>query len=182
MSSIDDFSRFFCSGGSCVDMINSYVCVCPHHYTGKRCGNLIPSPCANRRPGSAEDGPCLNGGKCLDVRHTSADQFHCGCPSGYAGRLCEQAIADAPAPSTCASSPCRTAPGTACYDLADGGFLCVCPPGRRCDTAQSGPTCLSAPCRYVPGTRCVDLPGGNFKCERVAIATTTAATVALARL
>ena len=62
--------------------------------------------------------PCLNGGKCTNLRGKGA--YRCDCPDGFQGKQCEHNIND------CAHGPCLN--GGTCYDLVND-FECACPKG-----------------------------------------------------
>uniref|UniRef100_UPI003AAEB396 protein crumbs homolog 1-like n=1 Tax=Centroberyx gerrardi TaxID=166262 RepID=UPI003AAEB396 len=84
--------------------------------------------------------PCQNQGACEDL----FDIYRCACPSGWAGRLCQD-----PA-DTCASSPCVNGNCT----ILSEGYECVCESGysgTRCEVevdmcegsnCSKGATCL----------------------------------------
>lgn len=71
---------FFCSscfnGGTCVDGINTFTCLCPPGFTGIYCQHDI-NECDSK--------PCLNGGTCQDSYGT----YKCTCPHGYTGLNCQ---------------------------------------------------------------------------------------------
>lgn len=75
------FITFFsCSscfnGGTCVDGINTFTCLCPPGFTGIYCQHDI-NECDSK--------PCLNGGTC----HDSYGTYKCTCPHGYTGLNCQ---------------------------------------------------------------------------------------------
>jgi len=155
-----DFSYWSCylfttaAGGTCMDVIDGYACVCPSHYIGSRCETPRDSRCGL----TAAANPCLNGGTCVDLRSVAVDDFRCRCPPGFSGRLCELNTVDG-----CSSGRPACANGATCYDLVGGDFLCSCPTGytgRRCD--ESVGACVSHPCRY--GVTCIDMIDGTFIC------------------
>lgn len=63
-------------GGTCIDGVNQYSCVCAPGYTGSNCQHHI-NPC--------ESNPCINGATCFN-RETGYD---CYCPYGFTGPRCE---------------------------------------------------------------------------------------------
>jgi EGF-like domain len=135
-----------------MDVINGYACVCPNHHLGVHC----ETPRASRCGATADENPCINGGRCIDIR--SVDNFRCLCPPGFAGRLCESNIFDG-----CHSGRPACFNGATCYDIAGGDFICSCPTGyrgRRCE--QPVGACASRPCQQE--AQCVDTADGGFIC------------------
>lgn len=64
------------NGGTCVDGINSFTCLCPPGFTGSYCQHDV-NECDSR--------PCLHGGTC----HDSYGTYTCTCPQGYTGLNCQ---------------------------------------------------------------------------------------------
>lgn len=64
------------NGGTCVDGINAFTCLCPPGFTGSYCQHDI-NECDSR--------PCLHGGTCQDSYGT----YKCTCPQGYTGLNCQ---------------------------------------------------------------------------------------------
>lgn len=64
------------NGGTCVDGINSFTCLCPPGFTGSYCQHDV-NECDSR--------PCLHGGTC----HDSYGTYKCTCPQGYTGLNCQ---------------------------------------------------------------------------------------------
>lgn len=60
------------NGGTCIDMINGFKCVCAIGFTGSRCQINIDD-CMSQ--------PCRNNGIC----HDSIAGYTCECPPGYTG-------------------------------------------------------------------------------------------------
>ena len=120
------------NGGTCVDGIGNYSCMCASGWTGRRCREEIDECLSS---------PCLYG-KCDD----DIGRYFCSCKKGFTGSNCETNIDD------CASLPCDS--GT-CIDGIDT-FTCTCPPsykGYRC-SFHTGP-CQHDTC---PGQICVPRP------------------------
>ncbi|XP_004401467.1 PREDICTED: coagulation factor XII [Odobenus rosmarus divergens] len=104
-------------GGTCVSTPHGPHCICPEHFTGKHCRRekcfepqllqffhekeiwhrLEPAgvaKCQCKGPDAhckllasqaCRTNPCLNGGSCLEAE----GHLLCGCPAGYAGRICD---------------------------------------------------------------------------------------------
>lgn len=81
---------------------------------GANVGSCFAHPC--------EAEPCDNGGTCVP----DGANFHCSCPPGVFGNLCDDTV------DPCAASPC--ADGATCV-INSGGFRCVC------TLLQAGPFC-----------------------------------------
>lgn len=74
------------NGGSCIDLVNGYECVCINGTAGDRCQLICPSLACNL----CNPNPCLNGGKCSLV---AGIHVECSCLSGFDGPYCEQTSA-----------------------------------------------------------------------------------------
>lgn len=126
------FTLFPISGGSCIDELNGFRCVCPTGYLGNRC-QVNRNECAVN--------PCLNGGVCID----KVDDFECRCRPGFVGTLCQDDVDD------CLNFPCAN--GAACRDLPNA-FECTCTPGfvgKFCSVKID--MCTKKPC--LNGATCV---------------------------
>ncbi|XP_071505772.1 uncharacterized protein [Diadema antillarum] len=67
------------NGGTCVDQLNSYMCLCPEYLTGKNCDEEVDL-CTNTT--------CQNGGSCTMLNRTTS----CECSDVFKGPYCEVAI------------------------------------------------------------------------------------------
>lgn len=103
------------NGGTCVDGINSFTCLCPPGFTGSYCQHDV-NECDSR--------PCLHGGTCQD----SYGAYRCTCPQGYTGLNCQVS-------RRAAQSPARGAAvghwPAACYSSHAGSGQLHCRPGYR---------------------------------------------------
>ena len=61
--------------GSCVDQVNSFVCICDDGYDGDNC---------ETDSDDCDPNPCLNGSSCTDA----VNGFSCSCADGYEGDTC----------------------------------------------------------------------------------------------
>ncbi|XP_049267541.1 protein crumbs-like, partial [Rhipicephalus sanguineus] len=138
------------NGGTCLGLVNDFVCKCERGWTGKRCDRQH-DPCRGANP-------CLHG-----TCHTLlGGRFHCQCLPGYSGELCERrnvctadcingtslcheqgwqcdcqydgetcgrdAVVSA-APGPCSSRPCANNATCRLSELEPLGFVCACPLG-----------------------------------------------------
>ena len=75
---IDDCTSLPClRAGTCIDLINGFICECPLPYKGDNC-SLLPcdiSPCEN-------EGICYND---IDLINTTRGYF-CDCVTGFEGK------------------------------------------------------------------------------------------------
>ncbi|XP_076126121.1 protein crumbs homolog 2b [Alosa pseudoharengus] len=136
------------NGGSCVDMLDDYRCLCPSTpliYSGKNCSELH-DPCA-----SVDCPGC--------VSTPGTDEYQCLCDEGFVGPDCSENVDE------CASDPC-TGTKSLCVDGANG-YECHCPVGSAGDRCQElvrsckDEPCLNgAACRWAPeGYACDCAPG-----------------------
>ena len=119
-------------------------CGCKNGFSGPRC-ELRQDPCT--------PSPCRNGGGC--TRQGSND-FHCSCPLGFQGKLCDQERSRA-----CEQMPCRN--GGSCQETPEGAsYFCLCRPGYRGNQCElTSDSCRPNPClnggtceNRKPGYRC----------------------------
>jgi hypothetical protein len=121
------------NGGTCVDGIGNYTCLCPTGWTSRGCRQEIIE---------CSSSPCMHG-YCSD----SIGRYSCSCYDGFTGKNCEENIDD------CVDVPCG--PGT-CVDGINN-FACLCPnsyEGYRCSFSVE--VCRNNPCD--PGLTCVPKP------------------------
>lgn len=72
-SAIDDCADVQCERGArCEDLVNDFLCHCPHGYTGRLC-EMDVDDCVGVT--------CSNGGSCVD----RLNGYICDCPAGFSG-------------------------------------------------------------------------------------------------
>uniref|UniRef100_UPI003AAC0E98 protein eyes shut homolog n=1 Tax=Centroberyx gerrardi TaxID=166262 RepID=UPI003AAC0E98 len=116
------------SNGSTDPSHRTYKCLCPPHFTGVNCSDVIGKENCDR--------VCPNG-TCVQVSPAS---FRCVCDTGYSGPPCEKRKAP------CDPNPCRN--GGTCEE-GTSGFVCHCPEGFRgfnCDS-RFDVNCMSYACQ-----------------------------------
>ncbi|KAG9344704.1 hypothetical protein JZ751_010390 [Albula glossodonta] len=142
VADINDCAASPCrNGGTCIDGVNSFQCMCPGGWEGLLC-DLNVNECSRN--------PCKNGGHCVDL----LNDFYCDCTNGWKGKTCHSRE------NQCDANTCRN--GGTCYDQGDA-FHCACAPGwegSTCSTAKTSP-CASNPCKN--GGTCVG-EGDSFTC------------------
>uniref|UniRef100_A0A2K6F420 Sushi, nidogen and EGF-like domain-containing protein 1 n=1 Tax=Propithecus coquereli TaxID=379532 RepID=A0A2K6F420_PROCO len=142
---VDECSSGPClNGGSCVDLVGNYTCVCAEPFEGPRCETG-----SHPAPDACLSAPCQNGGTCVD-----ADQgYVCECPEGFMGLDCRERI-----PNIC---ECRN--GGRC--LGANTTLCQCPPGffgLLCEFEVTAMPCnMNTQC--PDGGYCMEY-GGSYLC------------------
>ena len=113
-------------GAECQNTLGSYTCQCPPGY--------VPGPTACENFDACEFTTCMHGGECTDLEPPSHD-FHCECPLGYTGDVCEINVNEC----TTGLHTCNL-PSEACIDTF-GSFQCVCAVGY--ERSEVGPGCVN---------------------------------------
>lgn len=86
------------NGGTCVDGINSFTCLCPPGFTGSYCQHDV---------NECDSQPCLHGGTCQD----GCGSYRCTCPQGYTGPNCQVSAPATEVPEGGALGGCLPAGG-----------------------------------------------------------------------
>ncbi|XP_068719937.1 uncharacterized protein [Montipora capricornis] len=133
------------NGGSCVDGVNNYSCICRVGYTGDLCETDIDDCLLNA---------CANGESCVD----GVNSYSCICPVGYTGDLCETDIDECSANS-------HSCDINATCSNTKGSYLCTCKSGysgngKACSEIDecNGKTCIpsASECRNYSSLSSLD--------------------------
>lgn len=95
------------NGGTCLDAVGDYSCLCVDGFAGKHCEVDIDE---------CQSGPCRNGATCTQY----VDSYTCTCPLGFSGFNCQTNDED------CTDSSCMN--GGTCVDGINS-YTCICHPG-----------------------------------------------------
>jgi len=131
---LDECASYPCaSGGTCVDWIFTYVCVCNAGFAGYNC-EVDVNECASS--------PCMHGATCVDSLISSlvpSAYYQCACGAGFTGYNCETDV------NECSSLPCQN--GATCSQKGADAYACSCIvgfTGVNCDVDAN--ECGSLPC------------------------------------
>ncbi|CAL1576609.1 unnamed protein product [Knipowitschia caucasica] len=149
------------NGGTCLNLLGSYHCMCPNNWGGPNC-NTDVNECQTL---SGTLSGCQNGATCSNT----PGSFTCSCAPEWSGTLCTQRYDD-----------CRNAGQDLCVhgtcidaDRVTQGqprFQCICEAGW--DSPAGNPACVSdvdecslpnKPCSSNPPVDCFNTPG-SFYC------------------
>ncbi|XP_049544721.1 cubilin homolog [Anopheles darlingi] len=142
-------------GGTCLNMYNSFLCLCPSNWEGQTCTTDV-NECAQF---AGTDLGCQNGASCQN-QHGG---YSCICADGWRGIHCNTRTQD------CATSGAELCGHGACVQSKDG-YRCICDQGWK--TNGVTPACNvdvdecseSRPhCSKDPEVSCINLPG-SFVC------------------
>ncbi|XP_064428278.1 fibulin-7 isoform X2 [Mirounga angustirostris] len=144
------------NGGTCVEGVTQYKCICPPGRTGSRCQHQAQTDVNECELYGQEGRPRL----CMHTCVNTPGSYRCACPSGYRtladGKSCEDV-------DECVSPQLMCPQGTMCINTG-GGFQCVspeCPEGSgNVSYVKTSPfqcernPCPmdSRPCRHLPKT------------------------------
>ncbi|XP_034025114.1 cubilin [Thalassophryne amazonica] len=148
------------NGGTCLNLLNSYHCLCPTNWAGPNCAVDV-NEC---QVYSGTSQACQNGATCIN----SAGSFSCHCSAEWSGVLCTVRYDDCRnSQNLCVHGMCidadRVTPGQPSYQ-------CVCESGWKAPAGN--PACVedvdecnlpSKPCSTNPPVSCFNTPG-SFHC------------------
>ncbi|GIX94303.1 hypothetical protein CEXT_391971 [Caerostris extrusa] len=156
---INDCASYPCrNGGTCIDGMNSYICLCREGWKVHNAMLKLDFGVTASRDGKenlqfdhCDVTTCQNGGTCRDM----GDTFHCTCNEEWVGHSCH-----IPINPSCQSNPCQN--GGTCINK-ENTYLCMCREGFGGQQCQHNiDDCQPNPC--FNGGHCID--GINwFMCE-----------------
>ncbi|CAB3228775.1 unnamed protein product [Arctia plantaginis] len=145
-------------GGTCLNLINGYHCLCPPNWEGRDCDEDV-NECRNF---AGTELGCQNGATCINKPGT----YECLCKSGWYGLHCTTKAKD------CSEGDFEMCGYGTCIPVTSGeGIKCICHQGwtsnatsvmcltdiNECESYQ-GPRCS-----VNPKVECINLPG-SFRC------------------
>ncbi|XP_049865550.1 cubilin homolog [Pectinophora gossypiella] len=145
-------------GGTCLNLVNGYHCLCPSNWEGKDCDQDVDE-C---RHFQGTDLGCQNGARC---RNTPGS-YECECRPGWYGQHCTRRAMD------CNGGNFEMCGYGTCIPTNTGsGIKCICDQGWT--TNGTGVACLTdvneckssqgPRCSVNPTVECINLPG-SFRC------------------
>ncbi|XP_037612385.1 cubilin [Sebastes umbrosus] len=149
------------NGGTCLNLLNSYHCVCPNNWAGPNCGTDV-NEC---QVYSGTSQSCQNGATCVNA----PGSFTCSCSPEWSGTLCTVRFDDCrnAGQDLCVHGTCidadRVTPGQPKYQ-------CICESGW--EAPAGNPSCVAdvnecnlpnKPCSSNPAVPCYNTQG-SFYC------------------
>ncbi|CAG9792216.1 unnamed protein product [Diatraea saccharalis] len=146
------------NGGTCLNLVNGYHCLCPPNWEGKNC-DVDVNECRNF---AGTDLGCQNGASCINKPGT----YECFCASGWFGIHCTRRAKD------CSAGNFEMCGFGTCVPVTSGeGIKCICNQGWQ--TNDTSVACLTdinecdsshgVRCSANPKVDCINLPG-SFRC------------------
>ncbi|XP_041670250.1 cubilin [Cheilinus undulatus] len=149
------------NGGTCLNLLNSYHCVCPKNWAGPNCATDVDE--CQVYAGTVQG--CQNGATCMN----NPGSFSCNCPPEWSGTLCSVRYDDCrnAGQDLCVHGTCidadRITPGQPKYQ-------CICESGW--EAPAGNPACVAdvdecnlpnKPCSTNPPVQCYNTQG-SFYC------------------
>lgn len=145
-------------GGTCLNLVNGYHCLCPSNWEGRDC-DVDVNECRNF---AGTDLGCQNGATCIN----RPGSYECLCKSGWFGLHCTRKAKD------CSGGDFEMCGHGTCVQVSSGeGVQCLCHQGWT--TNGTGVACLTdinecesyqgPRCSVNPKVDCINLPG-SFRC------------------
>ncbi|XP_041982769.1 cubilin-like [Aricia agestis] len=146
------------NGGTCLNLVNGYHCLCPSAWKGRNCDEDV-NEC---RIYAGTDLGCQNGATCVN----RPGSYECLCKPGWYGLDCTRKAKD------CSGGNYEMCGHGTCIPVTTGdGIVCICDQGWT--TNGTHVACLTdvdecetgrgARCSVNPRVECINLPG-SFRC------------------
>ncbi|KAJ8727242.1 hypothetical protein PYW08_015639 [Mythimna loreyi] len=146
-------------GGTCLNLVNGYHCLCPSNWEGRDC-DVDVNECRNF---AGTDLGCQNGATCIN----RPGSYECLCKSGWFGLHCTRKAKD------CSGGDFEMCGHGTCVQVSSGeGVQCICHQGWTTN-GTGGVACLTdinecesnqgPRCSVNPKVDCINLPG-SFRC------------------
>ncbi|KAJ8725267.1 hypothetical protein PYW07_016225 [Mythimna separata] len=146
-------------GGTCLNLVNGYHCLCPSNWEGRDC-DVDVNECRNF---AGTDLGCQNGATCIN----RPGSYECLCKSGWFGLHCTRKAKD------CSGGDFEMCGHGTCVQVTSGeGVQCICHQGWTTN-GTGGVACLTdinecesyqgPRCSVNPKVDCINLPG-SFRC------------------
>ncbi|XP_023942426.2 cubilin-like [Bicyclus anynana] len=154
----DDCQSYPCeNGGTCLNLVNGYYCLCPTTWKGANCDEDV-NECRNF---AGTDLGCQNGATCIN----RPGSYECICKPGWYGLDCTRTA------KNCSGGDFEMCGHGMCLPITSGeGIKCICNQGWTTDGTgaclQDVNECLSGQgsrCSVNPRVECINLPG-SFRC------------------
>ncbi|XP_050362534.1 cubilin-like [Nymphalis io] len=146
------------NGGTCLNLVNGYHCLCPSNWKGTNCDEDV-NECRNF---AGTDLGCQNGATCINL----PGSYQCVCKPGWYGIDCTRTA------KNCSQGDFEMCGHGTCIPVESNlGIKCLCNQGWR--TNGNDVACLTdvnecesgqgARCSVNPRVECINLPG-SFRC------------------
>jgi len=142
------------NGGTCQDLFNGFLCICPETWQGPLCDQDV-NECAMF---AGTEFGCANGATCTN----KPGSYDCACADGWFGLHCTLRVNDCTATNSaqlCGHGVCVNQGGTG------RGYVCICDEGWTKDLSHSCTVDVDEcqakryPCSHDPLVQCINLPG-----------------------
>ncbi|XP_072431088.1 cubilin [Chiloscyllium punctatum] len=150
------------NGGRCLDLIDSFFCLCPSNWKGLTCSDDVNECLVNAGTSLA----CQNGATCVNTKGS----YRCDCTPEWYGPYCTFKYDD------CQGDSQALCVHGICIDIArvqpnQPKFQCICdagwthaPTSSACSSDIDECNLPAHPCSTNPPVKCINFPG-SYRCE-----------------